>query len=151
MRVILQRAKDASVTVGDKIIGNIKDGLVGLLGLTHEDTTEDIDYLVRKIINLRIFPDDNGKMNLSLSDAGGGILSISQFTLYADTRKGRRPSYQQAAHPELAENLYEQFNSTLEANGVEVATGVFGAMMDVQFTNVGPVTITLDSDEQKKG
>lgn len=151
MRAIIQRAKDASVTVDGMVTGRIENGVVVLLGVTHDDTADDVDFIVRKLIHLRIFSDENDKMNLSLMDVGGGVLSISQFTLYADTKKGRRPSYQQAAHPEQAESLYEQFNDTIRASGVDVATGIFGAMMDVRFTNDGPVTITLDSKEQKKG
>src|SRR5699024_10743258 len=104
-----------------------------------------------KLIHLRIFSDENDKMNLSLMNVGGGVLSISQFTLYADTKKGRRPRYQQAAQAELADSLYEQINDTSKATGVDVETGIFDAMMDVRFTNDGPVTITLDSKEQKKG
>lgn len=151
MRAIIQRAKEASVTVEDTVTGSIKTGVVVLLGVTHDDTADDIDYIVRKLIHLRIFPDENNKMNRSLLDVGGDVLSISQFTLYADTRKGRRPSYKQAASPELAERLYEQFNETLIDSGIDVETGIFGAMMDVRFTNDGPVTITLDSNQQKKG
>jgi len=147
MRAIIQRAKDASVTVDNEIVGEIGYGLVILVGVTHDDTEEDIDYLVRKITNLRIFSDEDDKMNLSLLDVNGDVLSISQFTLYADTRKGRRPSYKNAAHPDLAKKIYEQFNTSLNAAGVDVATGVFGAMMDVRFTNEGPVTITLDSND----
>lgn len=145
MRAIIQRAKEASVTVEETVVGSIKEGLVILLGATHDDTTEDIDYLIRKIIHLRIFPDSENKMNLSLVDVGGSVLSISQFTLYADARKGRRPSYKNAAHPETAEQLYNQFNDALEDAGIHVETGRFGEMMDVRFTNAGPVTITLDS------
>lgn len=147
MRAIIQRAKEGSVTVEGNVVGSMKDGLIILVGVTHDDGKEDIDYLVRKIIHLRIFPDENDKMNQSLLDIGGDILSISQFTLYADIKKGRRPSYQDAASPKLAEDLYEQFNATLAASGIDVATGEFGARMDVRFTNVGPVTITLDSNE----
>lgn len=147
MRAILQRAKDASVTVNDRLVGSMTDGLVVLFGATHDDTTADIDFLVHKMMHLRIFPDTEGKMNLSLLDVGGSVLSISQFTLYADTRKGRRPSYKNAAQPEMAENLYNQFNTTLEDAGIHVEKGVFGAMMDVRFTNTGPVTITLDSKQ----
>jgi len=147
VRAIIQRAKNANVSVEGSSVGSITDGLVVFLGVTHDDTTKDIERLVHKIIHLRIFSDENGKMNHSLLDVGGSILSISQFTLYADTRKGRRPSYQKAASPDLAEALYQQFNAALEDSGIKVATGVFGAMMDVHFTNVGPVTITLDTDE----
>ena len=145
MKVVVQRAKDASVKVEDETIGKITNGLVLLVGVTHEDTVEDAKYLVNKVTNLRIFEDKDGKMNLSLKDVGGSVLSISQFTLYADTRKGRRPSFVKAASPEQANDLYEQFNEMIEREGVTVETGKFGAMMDVQLTNVGPVTIILDS------
>lgn len=147
MKVVIQRARDASVTVEEKVVGEIDNGLVLLLGVTHEDTLEDINYLVQKIINLRIFEDENGKMNLSLKDVNGQVLSISQFTLYGDTRKGRRPSFIKAAKPEYANELYEKFNEELRKHEVHVETGVFGAMMDVRLTNVGPVTFTIESNE----
>lgn len=148
MRAVIQRARNASVTVNGEVVGSINHGLVVLLGVTHTDTEEDIEYLVRKIVNLRIFEDEEGKMNLSLKDVKGQILSISQFTLYADTRRGRRPSFVDAAKPDLAKELYDEFNKKLEKEGVTVATGEFGAMMDVSLTNVGPVTILIDSDDQ---
>ncbi|WP_047979696.1 D-aminoacyl-tRNA deacylase [Ornithinibacillus contaminans] len=148
MRAVIQRAKDATVTVQNEIIGAIPNGLVVLLGVTHEDTIEDAKYLVNKIVHLRIFEDEQEKMNLSLKDVSGSILSISQFTLYGDTRKGRRPNFMQAAKPELANELYEKFNELLLSEGISVETGQFGAMMDVQFTNVGPVTLLLDSKEK---
>lgn len=148
MKVVLQRASNASVTVRDKIVGSIDNGLVLLLGVTHGDTEEDIEYLVRKIVNLRIFEDEEGKMNLSLKDIEGSILSISQFTLYADTKKGRRPSFIDAAKPDFALDMYEKFNESLQAEGIKVETGIFGEMMDVSFTNVGPVTIIIDSKDQ---
>ncbi|WP_017728618.1 D-aminoacyl-tRNA deacylase [Halalkalibacterium ligniniphilum] len=145
MRVVLQRAKDASVTVNGETVGAIKQGLVLLVGITHEDTEEDIRYLSDKIANLRIFEDEAGKMNLSLLDVEGDILSISQFTLYGDCRKGRRPNFMEAAKPELAKGLYERFNDELRAKGLKVETGVFGAMMDVRLTNDGPVTLIVES------
>lgn len=148
MRAVLQRVTDANVTVKQNTVGQIDHGLVILLGVTHEDTEEDIDYLVRKIIHLRIFEDEQAKMNLSLLDIGGSILSISQFTLYADTRKGRRPSFVHAAHPDHANELYELFNKKLREQGVHVETGEFGEMMDVQLTNNGPVTIIIDSKDK---
>ena len=148
MKAVIQRAKNASVTIDDRVAGAIDDGFVILLGVTHEDTIEDVNYLVNKIVNLRIFEDDTGKMNLSLKDKNGSILSISQFTLYADTRKGRRPSFTEAARPEQANELYDTFNQALRNLEVHVETGEFGAMMDVQFTNVGPVTIIIDSKEK---
>lgn len=147
MKAVIQRAKNASVTVDGNEIGSIDNGFVVLLGVTHEDTDEDIEYLVNKIINLRVFEDDNGKMNLSLLDTNGQILSISQFTLYADTRKGRRPSFVHAAKPDQANELYEQFNEALRKENIHVETGEFGAMMDVSLINAGPVTIIIDSKE----
>lgn len=147
MKAVIQRAKNASVTVNDTVVGKIDNGLVVLLGVTHDDTSEDVLYLVNKIINLRIFEDENGKMNLSLKDIGGSILSISQFTLYGDTSKGRRPNFLQAANPEDANRLYKQFNNEIVENGILVETGIFGEMMNVQLTNVGPVTFILDSKE----
>src|SRR5699024_5965850 len=128
-----------------KVVGAIDNGLVILLGVTHEDTIEDVNYLVNKIIHLRIFEDENKKMNLSLKDIGGSVLSISQFTLYGDTRKGRRPNFMQAAPPDYAQKLYDTFNQTISENGITVETGMFGEMMDVQFTNVGPVTLIIES------
>lgn len=148
LRAVVQRAKDASVTVKNEVIGEITNGFVVLLGVTHEDTVEDAKYLVNKIVNLRVFEDENEKMNLSLKDVKGDILSISQFTLYGDTRKGRRPNFMQAAKPEIANELYEQFNSLIRVEGVKVETGQFGAMMDVKLTNVGPVTLILDSKDK---
>lgn len=145
MRVVLQRSKQANVKVNDEIIGQITHGFVLLVGITHTDTTEDVNYIAEKIVNLRVFEDDEGKMNLSLLDVGGEILSVSQFTLYGDCRKGRRPSFTDAAKPEYANNLYEEFNRALAAKGVKVETGKFGAMMDVSLTNDGPVTLILES------
>ena len=147
MRAVIQRAKDASVKVDDVVIGQIDHGFVILLGVTHDDTDKDIDTLVNKIIHLRVFEDEDGKMNRSLIDTNGSILSISQFTLYADTKKGRRPSFVKAAKPEYANELYELFNEKLKEAGVHVETGEFGAMMDVQLTNVGPVTIILETQD----
>ncbi|MDC3415630.1 D-aminoacyl-tRNA deacylase [Aquibacillus salsiterrae] len=148
MRVVIQRAENAKVVVEDKIVGEIDQGLVVLLGITHDDQMEDAAYLAYKIANLRIFEDENAKMNLSLKDVGGKVLSISQFTLYGDTRKGRRPNFMNAAKPEYALALYQQFNTLLESEDVFVETGQFGEMMRVQFTNVGPVTLLLDSRER---
>lgn len=147
MRAVIQRARNARVTVEQKVIGQIDHGFVILLGVTHEDTEKDIDTLVNKIIHLRIFEDEEGKMNRSLLDTKGSILSISQFTLYADTRKGRRPSFVKAAKPDYADELYQLFNRKLKEAGVHVETGKFGAMMDVQLTNVGPVTIILETKD----
>lgn len=127
--------------------GQIQQGLMVLLGVTHEDTERDAKFLADKIAGLRIFEDEEEKMNLSVVDTGGQVLSISQFTLYGDARKGRRPNFMAAARPEQAEVLYEQFNGFLRAAGLKVETGVFGAMMDVQLVNSGPVTIILDSKD----
>lgn len=147
MKVVIQRAKNASVTVDDNKIGSIEFGFVVLVGVTEDDSPKDVETIVNKMIHLRIFEDDDGKMNRSLLDVKGSILSISQFTLYADTRKGRRPSFIKAAHPEKAIELYGIFNEKLRENKIDVATGEFGAMMDVKFTNVGPVTIILETKD----
>ncbi len=148
MRVVVQRSKEARVEVDGQIVGEIKQGLVLLVGFRHEDTEADIKWMAEKVVNLRIFEDEAGKMNLSLLDAGGQILSISQFTLYGDCRKGRRPNFMAAARPEQAERLYDQFNEALRGLGVEVQTGRFGAMMDVKLTNWGPVTLVIDSEQR---
>jgi D-tyrosyl-tRNA(Tyr) deacylase len=145
MKVVLQRSKRAAVTVDSEVTGEIDKGLMLLVGVTHDDTEKDADYLAEKIINLRIFEDEQQKLNLSLKDTEGSILSISQFTLYGDTKKGRRPNFMQAAKPEQAKEIYDYFNDKLKSLGVNVQTGVFGAMMDVTFTNDGPVTLLLDS------
>ncbi|SFJ17621.1 D-tyrosyl-tRNA(Tyr) deacylase [Halobacillus dabanensis] len=148
MKAVVQRAVDASVTVEGDTVGNIDQGLVVLLGVTHEDTEEDARYLAKKIPYLRIFEDGDGKMNHSLADFGGKLLSISQFTLYGDCRKGRRPNFMEAAKPDVAKELYEMFNTMVGQEGVSVETGRFGAMMNVQLTNAGPVTLILDSKER---
>ncbi|MFT9848424.1 D-aminoacyl-tRNA deacylase [Aneurinibacillus sp. REN35] len=145
MRVVVQRSKQASVTVSSQITGSIDSGLVLLVGITHGDTKDDAEYVAEKIANLRIFEDESGKMNHSVVDVGGSILSVSQFTLYGDTRKGRRPSFVDAARPEQAEPLYDFFNEKLRERGLTVATGVFGAMMDVALVNDGPVTLIVES------
>ncbi|MGE7905311.1 D-aminoacyl-tRNA deacylase [Peribacillus sp. NPDC094092] len=145
MRVVLQRSKAAKVVVAGQVIGQIDSGLVLLVGVTHGDTNDDAAYLADKIVNLRIFEDENEKMNHSLLDVGGSILSVSQFTLYGDCRKGRRPNFMDAARPEEANELYEAFNEELRKKGVHTETGQFGAMMDVQLTNDGPVTLILES------
>ena len=145
MKVVVQRSKEAKVVVDGEIVGQIEHGLMLLVGVTHEDTVEDAKYLAEKVAGLRIFEDDAGKMNLSVLDVGGQILSVSQFTLYGDCRKGKRPSFIAAARPEHAEVIYEQFNDLLTAKGLVVETGSFGAMMDVSFTNSGPVTLIIDS------
>ena len=144
MRVIVQRSKESSVSVDGKIIGKIPSGLVILVGFTYGDTEEDIDYIVKKVVNLRIFDDENGVMNKSILDYGGDILSISQFTLYADTKKGNRPSYMNALKGDEAIKLYELFNKKLNEH-VHVETGKFGAEMFVKIENDGPITISIDS------
>ncbi|SNZ11239.1 D-tyrosyl-tRNA(Tyr) deacylase [Terribacillus aidingensis] len=148
MKVVAQLAKEASVTVNDKVIGKIGKGFMLLVGMTHEDTEADLDYIVNKLIHLRVFEDADGKMNDSLLQVGGEVLSVSQFTLYADTRKGRRPSFTDAAKPEIANTLYKKFNQKLTEAGVTVETGEFGAHMEVQLINDGPVTILLDSADR---
>ena len=145
MRVVVQRSKEAKVTVEGKVTGSIAKGFVVLVGVTHDDQEKDAAFLAEKVANLRVFEDENGKMNLSLLDVAGEVLSVSQFTLYGDCRKGRRPNFMDAARPEHANGIYEQFNSKLREKGLKVETGVFGAMMDVQLTNDGPVTLIIDS------
>src|SRR3954469_7090000 len=145
MRIVVQRSKEASVTVNEKVVGEISRGLVLLVGVTHGDTDEDVAYLADKIVHLRIFEDENDKMNLSLLDVGGSILSVSQFTLYGDCRKGRRPNFMAAAKPDYALGIYEHFNELLKQKGVHVETGEFGAMMNVSLNNDGPVTLILES------
>ncbi|WJH32577.1 D-aminoacyl-tRNA deacylase [Paenibacillus sp. CC-CFT747] len=145
MRVVVQRSKAASVTVDGEVTGSIEQGLVVLVGITHEDTEQDARYLADKVAGLRIFEDDSEKMNLSVQDIRGQILSVSQFTLYGDCRKGKRPNFMAAARPAQAEELYERFNGLLRETGLMVETGVFGAMMDVQLVNWGPVTLIIDS------
>ncbi|MBB3109938.1 D-tyrosyl-tRNA(Tyr) deacylase [Paenibacillus phyllosphaerae] len=145
MKVVVQRSKAASVTVDHEVVGSIQSGLVLLVGITHEDTEADIAKTADKVAGLRIFEDEDGKMNHSVVDVGGEILSVSQFTLYGDCRKGKRPNFMAAARPEQAEPLYESFNDALRKLGLTVATGKFGAMMDVALVNDGPVTLIIDS------
>ncbi|MGF2617212.1 D-tyrosyl-tRNA(Tyr) deacylase [Rossellomorea vietnamensis] len=145
MKVVLQRSREASVTAEGELSGEIKSGFVLLVGVTHEDTEKDAGWLADKIVNLRVFEDDEGKMNRSLLDVGGEILSVSQFTLYGDCRKGRRPNFMGAAKPQQAEKVYDYFNEQLTSKGVKVETGVFGSMMDVKLTNDGPVTLIIES------
>lgn len=147
MRVVVQRCKEAKVTVDGEIVGAIGEGLLLLVGVTHGDTEKDAQYLADKVAGLRIFEDDAGKMNHSVTDIGGSILSVSQFTLYGDCRKGRRPNFMAAAAPDEALGLYRNFNERIAANGLSVETGVFGAMMDVSLINWGPVTLIIDSKE----
>lgn len=148
MKALLQRVTGASVKVGDKVTGGIGPGLVVLLGVASGDSEADAGYLAEKTLNLRIFADDSGKFNLSVLDTRGEILAVSQFTLLADTRKGRRPSFTLAAPPQQAEHLYDRYVSLLHNAGLKVATGIFGAHMAVEIHNDGPVTILLDSRDK---
>jgi len=150
MRAVIQRVTVSSVTVADQQIGEIDKGLLILLGVAGTDSEGDADYLVKKIVHLRIFEDDQAKMNRSLIDIGGSALVVSQFTLFGDTRKGRRPSFTAAADPEKARDLYRYFVGQVENFGISVATGRFGAMMQVALVNDGPVTLILDSEEGRK-
>ncbi|MEP6789628.1 MAG: D-aminoacyl-tRNA deacylase [Acidobacteriota bacterium] len=147
MRAVVQRVSRAKVTVAGEVTGEIGRGLLVLLGVTHEDQSKDADYLIDKIVNLRIFDDAFGKMNLSLTDISGEMLVVSQFTLYGDTRRGRRPSFIEAASGNVAVNLYEHFVTKAREGVGNVATGRFGAMMDVELVNDGPVTIIMDSEK----
>lgn len=148
MRAVIQRVSQASVSIEENIVGAIQQGFMVLLGITHEDTGDDVAYLVRKIKNMRVFEDEEGKMNRSLESINGAVLSISQFTLYGETKKGNRPSFIQAAPPSIAIPLYETFNEGLKAEGITVATGKFGADMQVALVNDGPVTIVIDTKEK---
>ncbi len=143
MKVVVQRVSRAFVSVNNQVVGSIDEGLMLLVGFTQDDTLENIDYMVNKVLNLRIFPDENGVMNKSVKDTGGSILSISQFTLYGDTSKGNRPSYVKALNGEYAIKLYDKFNEKLKEY-VLVETGVFGADMQVSLVNMGPTTIILE-------
>lgn len=145
MRVVIQRVSQANVIADGVESGKIEKGFLLLVGVEEEDASEDVDYLTRKIANLRVFEDEEGKMNLSLREVQGEILSISQFTLHANTKKGNRPSFVQAAKPEKADALYEELNTNLRNEGFKVETGIFGADMDVSLVNDGPVTILIDS------
>jgi len=150
MRVVLQRVRRGSVTVDGRVMGSVENGFVALVGVTHTDTFTEADLLAKKTANLRVFEDAEGKMNLSALEVGAGVLVISQFTLYADARKGRRPSFTDAARPEVAAPLVEYYAERLRAEGItRVENGVFGAMMLVEIHNDGPVTIILDSDALK--
>lgn len=146
MRVLLQRVKEASVTVDEETIGQIEAGYLLLVGVTHEDTETEVNWLADKVAGLRVFEDEDEKMNLSIQDVAGKVLSVSQFTLYGDTLKGRRPAFTQAAKPDIAERLYEKFNERLRTHGLVVETGKFGAMMDVALVNDGPVTLMLEKN-----
>ena len=150
MRLVIQRVTEAKVTVLESTTGAIRTGLLVLIGISRSDTTADADYLVNKLIGLRIFPDEEGKMNRTVSEAGGGLLLISQFTLYGDCRRGRRPSFDQAAPPEQAQALYDYFVARAKAGPVRVETGIFQASMQVYLVNDGPVTIWMDSTERER-
>ena len=147
MRAVIQRVKSASVTVEREVVSEIGKGLLVFLGVAEEDTPADVDYMASKIANLRIFEDNEGRMNLSVLDIGGEALVVSQFTLYGDCRKGRRPSFIHAARPEKADPLYQAFMDEISRLGVPVKAGIFQAMMDVELINDGPVTMMLDSNK----
>lgn len=147
MKIVAQRVREASVKIDGKIHGQVEGGFMVLVGFHPKDTEKIVDKMVDKLIHLRVFEDEHGKMNLSLNNVGGHILSISQFTLYADCRKGRRPGFTDAAKPDIAIPLYEYFNRRIKESGIHVETGIFGADMKVSLINDGPVTIILDSDE----
>src|SRR6516162_7587621 len=145
MRAVVQRVSQGRVRIDGVVVGEIQQGLLVLLGVTHNDTLEDAKRLAEKIVSLRIFNDADGKINLGVADVGGGVLIVSQFTLYGDARKGRRPSFIDAAPPEIAIPLYEAFINAVRAQGIPTASGRFGAMMQVELTNDGPVTLILDT------
>ena len=148
MRIVLQRVKSASVSIDETVVGKIGVGFVLLVGIADSDTEAELDYLVRKITKLSVFEDLVGKMNLAIEDVGGQILSISQFTLYADTKKGNRPSFTKAGAPDFADKMYQLFNKKLRDTGLTVETGEFGANMQVQLINDGPVTIIFDTENK---
>jgi D-tyrosyl-tRNA(Tyr) deacylase len=148
MRAVVQRIRDCSVRVGERQTGRIDSGVLVYLGVGRSDTERDARFLCDKVLNLRIFPDEAGKMNLSVRDIGGGVMVVSQFTLFGDAREGRRPSYTEAADPERARTLYEKALQFFLQSGVPVAHGEFQALMEVSYTNMGPVTILLDSEKR---
>ncbi len=149
MRLVIQRVKWARVEVTNEVVGAIDTGLLVLVGATHDDSERDADLLAERTVHLRIFQDEQDKMNLSLLDVGGSVLAVSQFTLYADTRRGRRPAFTDAMEPQRAQQLFEHYKAALSRLGVPVASGVFGARMDVSLCNEGPVTIILNSEEKR--
>ena len=149
MRLVLQRVKKASVFVDNKVVGEIGLGLLVLLGVEQNDDKEDVLWLVKKLLGIRVLSDENGKMNLSLKQVNGSVLVVSQFTLHASTKKGNRPSYMNAAEPKKANEFYEEFILQIKNEGVQVQTGVFGANMQVELINDGPVTIFLDSKNKE--
>lgn len=148
MKAVIQRSQAGECRVEGDVTGSIEHGLVVLVGFTHDDTEKDLQWMAQKIINLRIFEDETGKMNHSLIDKNGSLLSISQFTLYGDCRKGRRPNFMDAAKPEEAKQMYHRFNDILREKGVAVETGIFGEMMEISFTNDGPVTLIVESPDK---
>jgi len=150
VRLLIQRVKESKVTVNGSTTGSIRGGLLVLIGISREDTRAEADYMLDKLLGLRIFPDDSGKMNRNILESGGALLLVSQFTLYGDCRKGRRPSFDRAAPPAMAQNLYEYFVESARKGTVPVETGVFQATMEVHLINDGPVTILLDSDGRQK-
>ena len=151
MKVLIQRVKKASVTIDNKLYSEIESGILALVGIEKGDSTEQVEKLAKKIVNLRIFPDENDKMNLSLKDVAGEVLVVSQFTLYGDCRKGKRPSFIAAARPGTAIPLYERFVAELMDHDLHVETGWFGADMEVSLINDGPVTLILDTEEMRTG
>jgi len=151
MRVLLQRVSRASVTIDGRVAGAIERGFCLLVGFTHADTPADVDWMAEKVAGLRLFTDPEGKMNLALADVGGALLVVSQFTLYGDAAKGRRPSFIDAARPEIAIPLYQRFVAALRGTGLSVATGEFGAMMEVEILNDGPVTLMLERERRPEG
>jgi D-tyrosyl-tRNA(Tyr) deacylase len=150
LRLVIQRVKEANVTVSGSTTGAIRSGLLVLIGISREDTREQADYMLEKLLGLRIFPDDGGKMNLNVEEAGGALLLVSQFTLYGNCWKGRRPSFDRAAPPLEAQTLYEYFVESARKGSVAVETGIFQAAMEVHLINEGPVTILLDSDDRRR-
>jgi D-tyrosyl-tRNA(Tyr) deacylase len=150
MRLVIQRVKECKVIVNGSTAGSIRSGLLVLIGISREDTRAEVDYMLDKLLGLRIFPDDNGKMNRNIVESGGALLLVSQFTLYGDCRKGRRPSFDRAAPPEIAQMLYDHFVDAARRGPVPVETGIFQASMEVSLINDGPVTILLDTDDRQK-
>ena len=149
MKLVIQNVISATCKVEDKIVGSISHGFLILVGFTHEDTKEIVDKMVNKVVKLRVFPDENGKTNLSLKDTDGEILSVSQFTLYASTKEGNRPSFIDAMEPVKASQMYDYFNEKLEETGIHIEKGIFGADMKLTFTNDGPFTLVMDSKDMK--
>ncbi|EOA09425.1 D-aminoacyl-tRNA deacylase [Pediococcus acidilactici] len=149
MRVVVQRVSRAQVTIAERSVGKINRGLMLLVAFNDQDTAADLDYVVRKITNLRIFENEEGKMDWSINEVGGAILSVSQFTLFASTKKGNRPSFTKSGNPETASRLYDEFNQRLAQTGIPVQTGEFGADMQVELVNDGPVTILLDTQNKE--